>query len=75
MLRGLIAALSALMEWRTFNMNSSSYEQELRREEAIRRMQEAWYNIQSSSRNQKSEIQLEAEKGLIIEGKVNETDN
>lgn len=56
-------------------MNSSFYEQELRREEAIRRMQEAWYNIQSSSRNQKSEIQLEAEKGLIIEGKVNETSN
>ena len=70
MLRGLISVLSAWMGQRNMKYNSTYHEVQARYHESIRKLNEEV--ARSKLARIKSAIQIEAEKGLIIEGTVND---
>lgn len=78
MLNGWSNVLSALMGWMNMKYQSipeltqEQHDATLRARKAYRYEPNPFW---SQPYTPKSEIQLEAEKGLIIEGKVNETSN
>lgn len=78
MLSGLNSLLSALMERMTIKcrtipeLTQEQHDAMLRARKAYRYEPNPFWGQPYTP---KSEIQLEAEKGLIIEGKVNETSN